>query len=140
MTDRSYVSDREEPFSGEEFIISKTDLDGVIVYANTTFCRISGYKPSELIGRPHNIVRHPDMPRSAFADMWQTIQSGAEWNGVIKNRCKNGDHYWVVAKVMPERDEAGNIIGYLAVRRPLASAGLSVAQATEMISKADGEG
>ncbi|MDQ6963918.1 MAG: PAS domain-containing protein [Mariprofundales bacterium] len=139
MKSRS-VTGVEEEFVGHQFIISKTDINGVITYVNTTFCRISGYKPSELIGQPHNIVRHHDMPESAFADMWQTIQGGGEWHGIIKNRCKNGDHYWVVSKVMPERDEQGNIIGYIAIRRPLESEDTTVAEAEAAIAGGVEEG
>jgi len=140
MKQRS-VTGVEEAFTGQQFIVSKTDLNGIITYVNTTFCRISGYKPSELIDQPHNIVRHPDMPAAAFADLWQTIQGGAEWRGIIKNRCKNGDHYWVIAKVMPERDEMGNILGYIAIRRPLESEHLSLEEAEATIAGTEeGEG
>ena len=77
-----------------ETIVSKTDLHGNITYANDDFIRISGYTESELIGAPQNILRHPDMPAEAFADLWHTIQAGKSWTGLVKNRCKNGDFYW----------------------------------------------
>lgn len=81
--------------------MSTTDLNSNITHANDAFVRISGYSLDELTGAPHNIVRHPDMPKAAFADMWKTLQGGEPWSGVVKNRCKNGDHYWVKANVCP---------------------------------------
>ena len=96
-------------------IVSKTDLDGKINYANPYFCSISGYSEAELLGQPQNILRHPDMPGAAFADMWTSIRAGTPWTGMVKNRCKNGDHYWVKANVTPIRD-SGQVIGYMSVR------------------------
>jgi PAS domain S-box-containing protein/diguanylate cyclase (GGDEF)-like protein len=100
----------------ETNIVSKTDLDGVITYVNQKFCDISGYSKEELIGVSHNIVRHPDMPKEIFKDMWKTIQSNRIWKGVIKNRKKNGDSYIVDATVMPIIDNNGNIIEYIGIR------------------------
>ena len=99
----------------EHAIVSKTDLDGNIVYVNPYFIRISGYSAQELIGAPQNIIRHPDMPAQAFADMWRVIQSGLPWTGLVKNRSKNGDFYWVRANVTPIR-ENGQVTGYMSVR------------------------
>ena len=82
-------------------IVSTTDLQGNIRYANPYFVQISGFSEEELTGAPQNIVRHPDMPVEAFADMWQSIRAGLPWSGMVKNRCKNGDHYWVYANVTP---------------------------------------
>jgi aerotaxis receptor len=96
-------------------LMSVTDLDSRITYANEAFVQISGFERHELIGQPHNIVRHPDMPRQAFADMWATLKSGESWTGLVKNRCKNGDHYWVRANVTPVH-RAGSLIGYMSVR------------------------
>lgn len=96
-------------------IVSITDLKGKIKFANPYFIEISGFKEEELIGAPQNIIRHPDMPAEAFADMWTTIQSGAPWNGIVKNRCKNGDYYWVSANVTPVL-RAGVVVGYMSVR------------------------
>jgi methyl-accepting chemotaxis protein len=100
---------------GQE-IISTTDLRGVITQVNHAFVEISGFTESELLGSPQNIVRHPDMPPEAFKDLWDTIQAGQPWVGMVKNRCKNGDHYWVEAHVTPIF-ESGQATGYLSVRR-----------------------
>ncbi|MDZ7596147.1 MAG: methyl-accepting chemotaxis protein [Thiobacillus sp.] len=94
---------------------SKTDDHGNITYVNQDFINISGYSEEELIGQPQNIVRHPDMPEEAFADFWRTIKSGKPWTGLVKNRCKNGDHYWVEANVSPII-ENHEIVGYTSVR------------------------
>ncbi len=99
-----------------DFIVSKTDKRGIITYANKPFIDIAKYSESELIGKPHNIVRHPDMPKAAFKDLWTTIKSGKEWRGLVKNLCKDGYYYWVDAYVTPIL-ESGNIIGYTSMRR-----------------------
>jgi aerotaxis receptor len=78
-------------------IVSETDTKGNIIYANKDFCKIAGYSKDELIGKPHNLVRHKDMPKAAFKDLWETINKGETWNGIVKNKCKNGDYYWVNA-------------------------------------------
>ena len=96
-------------------IVSTTDLQGNINYANQYFIEISGYSESELLGAPQNILRHPDMPAEAFADLWSTIQSGMPWTGMVKNRCKNGDYYWVLANITPVI-ENGRPVGYMSVR------------------------
>ena len=96
-------------------LVSKTDIEGRILYANPAFVEASGYSEEELLGQPHNIVRHPDMPAEAFADMWLALKQGHPWTGLVKNRRKNGDHYWVLANVTPLR-ENGVISGYLSVR------------------------
>ncbi|WP_275672394.1 methyl-accepting chemotaxis protein [Thermomonas alba] len=111
------VTGREVPFRDGELIVSRTDLRGVITYVNPYFCEISGYTEAELIGQPHNIIRHPDMPPEAFADLWACLKKGRPWVGMVKNRCKNGDHYWVRAHVTPMRDAAGEVTGYMSVRR-----------------------
>lgn len=98
-----------------ESVISTTDLKGKITFINKTFCDVSGFTEEELVGRPHNLVRHPDMPAEAFQDLWDAIKAGKPWNGIVKNRCKNGDHYWVDAFAMPvEKD--GKTIAYISVR------------------------
>ncbi|MDQ6951500.1 MAG: PAS domain-containing protein [Mariprofundales bacterium] len=125
MRNNQPVTNREQLFPEGEFLISKTDLTGTITYANRAFCRIAGYSEGELIGQPHNIVRHPDMPEAAFAELWHDVQNGQEWHGLVKNRCKNGDHYWVKATIMAELDAQGSILGYISVRRSPASAGMS---------------
>ena len=96
-------------------IVSKTDTKGRITYINPSFIEVSGFDEHELIGKAHNIVRHPDMPPEAFADMWRTLQEGEPWTGLVKNRRKNGDFYWVVANVVPVK-EGGRVTGYMSVR------------------------
>ncbi|HEB95354.1 MAG TPA: PAS domain S-box protein [Sedimenticola thiotaurini] len=109
------VTDVEIPMQEDSVIVSKTDLKGIITYCNHTFVEISGYSEAELIGRNHNIVRHPDVPAAAFQDLWDTIRAGRPWIGIVKNRAKSGDHYWVKANVIPvQRD--GQIVEYMSVR------------------------
>jgi aerotaxis receptor len=110
------------PVTGTEYvmkegqsIVSKTDTKGRIVYVNPSFIEVSGFSEAELLGKAHNIVRHPDMPPQAFADLWLTLQSGQPWTGMVKNRRKNGDFYWVVANVVPIK-ERGATVGYMSVR------------------------
>ena len=110
-----YVTQREYPLNEGETLLSVTDLKGRIVYANDAFIRVSGFEAAELYGKAHSIVRHPDMPAAAFADMWTTIQRGLPWSALVKNRRKNGDHYWVRANASPIR-HAGAVVGYLSVR------------------------
>jgi aerotaxis receptor len=109
------VTDLEQTYSASTMLVSMTDLKGRITYANPAFVQISGYTLPELIGKAHNLVRHPDMPEEAFADMWQTIQGGRPWTALVKNRCKNGDFYWVRANVTPVI-EHGAVVGYMSVR------------------------
>ncbi|MCM8580158.1 PAS domain-containing protein, partial [Accumulibacter sp.] len=98
-----------------EFIYSRTDLKGVIEEANEAFAAISGYTREEMIGQPHNMVRHPDMPEAAFADLWTDLKAGRPWRGLVKNRRKDGGYYWVVANASPVREE-GRTVGYQSVR------------------------
>ena len=100
-----------------DFIVSKTDNKGIITYCNEIFMEIAGYKEYELIGKNHNIIRHPDKPRAAFKLAWDFISSGKEFFGFVKNRCKNGDYYWVLANITADYDSTGKIIGYTSVRR-----------------------
>lgn len=109
------ITQIEQPFPKGKYIVSKTDLKGITTYGNDTFFEISGFSPEELIGKNHNIVRHPDMPPSAFAWLWNTIQDGRPWRGTVKNRRKNGDFYWVNALVVPVRKD-NQTIGYMSVR------------------------
>ena len=97
-------------------IISTTDLKGQLTYINKEFLNISGFTEDELIGESHNIVRHPERPPEAFKDLWDTIKSGEPWRGMVKNRCKNGDHYWVDAFVTPVEDNNAQVVGYQSVR------------------------
>ncbi|MCS7205623.1 MAG: methyl-accepting chemotaxis protein [Leptospiraceae bacterium] len=112
-----FITSIENHFKEENpVLVSKTDLTGKIIYANRAFEEISEYERGELIGKPHSIVRHPDMPRSAFYDLWQTLQMGLPWRGYVKNRSKNGNYYWVDANVAPIKKNGKNI-GYISVRR-----------------------
>ena len=101
-----------------ELIISRTDLDGIITYVNDTFAQISGYDVDELIGKSHSIVRHPDMPKSAFADVWQTLKSGNSWSGYIKNMRKDRGYYWVEADISGVYKD-GKLVEYKSVRSPM---------------------
>ncbi|OHC69349.1 MAG: hypothetical protein A3H93_08190 [Rhodocyclales bacterium RIFCSPLOWO2_02_FULL_63_24] len=109
------VSQTEIPFPKGRYIVSRTDLKGIITYANDTFVDISGFGRDELIGKNHNIVRHPDMPPQAFAWLWDTIKEGRPWRGTVKNRTKSGDYYWVDALAVPVRKN-GQVTGYMSVR------------------------
>jgi len=109
------VTQQGRTFKQEERLISTTDLQGNITYCNEAFVAISGYTREELIGSPHNLVRHPDMPPPVFGHMWATLKEGKPWMGIVKNRCKNGDFYWVSAYVTPILEQ-GRVIGYESVR------------------------
>ncbi|WP_305798477.1 methyl-accepting chemotaxis protein [Uliginosibacterium sp. TH139] len=109
------VTDHEVQYEDDTLIVSKTDLKGHITFVNRDFIKISGFTEEELIGKPHNMVRHPDMPPAAFEDFWKTLKAGKPWVGLVKNRCKNGDFYWVEANATPVF-ESGQVVGYLSVR------------------------
>ncbi|MGR2737429.1 methyl-accepting chemotaxis protein [Billgrantia sp. Q4P2] len=115
MRDNQPVTQREFELNDEHMLITRTDLEGRITYANSAFVEVSGYSHEEVIGAPHNLVRHPDMPPEAFDDLWKTIKKGNAWQGVIKNRRKDGDHYWVQATVTPILED-GKCQGYTSVR------------------------
>ncbi|MCK2043938.1 PAS domain-containing protein [Chromohalobacter sp. TMW 2.2308] len=122
MRNNQPVTQREHELSDEDYLLSRTNLKGVVTYANPAFVEISGFSYEELVGAPHNLVRHPDMPPPAFENLWVTLKKGEIWSGVIKNRCKNGDFYWVHATVTPIF-EGGEIVGYTSVRvKPTAKA------------------
>jgi methyl-accepting chemotaxis protein len=110
------VTENEVKLSENTLIVSKTDIKGRLTYINRDFLEISGFTEQELIGEPHNIVRHPDMPPEAFQDLWDTLKAGRPWTGYVKNRCKNGDYYWVLANATPIW-ENGQVTGYMSVRR-----------------------
>jgi len=102
----------------EELIISRTDLKGIITYANETFCDISGYEEEELIGQSHNIVRHPDMPKDAFKDLWKTIQEKKQWIGIVKNLRKDKGFYWVKA-IVSGVYKNGELVEFKSLRTPI---------------------
>ncbi len=107
--------DQEVLLNKETMIVSETDEKGNIIYANEDFCKIAEFSKNELIGQPHNIVRHEDMPQVAFEDLWKTIQSGKIWNGIVKNKTKSGNYYWVNATAYPSKDVHGKL-RYISVR------------------------
>jgi aerotaxis receptor len=109
------VTGQEREYAEHDMLVSMTDRTGVITHCNAAFIRVAGYNCDELLGQPHNLIRHPDMPPEAFKDMWSTVGNGRQWSGIVKNRAKNGDHYWVHAHVTPLMDH-GKPIGYLSVR------------------------
>ena len=128
MKNNQPITQQEKPFPPGEYLVSKTDLKGVITYCNDAFVELSGFDRDELMGSNHNIVRHPDMPAAAFEDLWNTVKSGYPWRGVVKNRSKNGDHYWVDAFVVPLR-KGGATTGYLSVRSEPSRAQIHEAEA-----------
>ncbi|WP_410688826.1 methyl-accepting chemotaxis protein [Citrobacter braakii] len=115
MSSHPYVSQQNTPLDDDITLMSTTDLQSYITHANDTFVQVSGYQLNELLDKPHNLVRHPDMPKAAFADMWYTLKQGEPWSGIVKNRRKNGDHYWVRANAVPMVRE-GRVTGYMSIR------------------------
>lgn len=123
-----YVTDQELPYPDGSLIVSRTDTEGIITHANDVFIDISGWSKEEIIGAPHSILRHPDMPKAAFADMWATLARGERWVGYVKNLRKDGGFYWVYATVMPNIRK-GNLVGYSSIRRKPCRAKVEEAQA-----------
>ena len=117
MVSETVLTGIERSIIDNELIVTKTDLRGCIVYANTVFISISGYSEDELLGQPHNCIRHPHMPRAVFRLLWDTVHSGNEFFGYVMNLSKNGDHYWVFAHITPNFDSSRAIIGYHSSRR-----------------------
>lgn len=115
MRNNQPVTQRDIELPDDAILMSITDTDGRIVFANRAFVRISGYTTDEMLGQPHNLVRHPDVPREVFADMWATLKAGRSWSGLLENRCKNGDHYWVRANATPVHSD-GKVTGFASVR------------------------
>ncbi|KGM14641.1 hypothetical protein N867_18655 [Actinotalea fermentans ATCC 43279 = JCM 9966 = DSM 3133] len=107
----------EREFGREQIIVSKTDLQGRITYANDVFCDVSGYREGELVGAPHNVIRHPDMPMAVFQLLWDTVQAGEELFAYVVNLASDGGHYWVLAHVTPSFGPGGRIVGYHSNRR-----------------------
>src|SRR3954468_24768047 len=112
------VTGVEHQITDDTLIVSKTDLEGKLTYCNDDFIAASGFTEAELIGQPHNIIRHPDMPPEAFANLWMTLKAGKSWTGAVKNRRKNGDFYWVLATASAISHN-GAITGYTSVRTKL---------------------
>ena len=110
------VTDKENDFPESYVLVSSTDVKGRITFVNDVFCEVAGYEREALIGKAHNIIRHPDVPAAVFADMWSNLKQGKSWMGLVKNRCENGDHYWVSAHVSPLLD-GSKVVGYESVRR-----------------------
>ena len=106
---------KEIMLNKDTIIVSETDESGKIIYVNDDFCNICGYTKDELIGKPHNIVRHADMPKIAFKGLWETIRESITWNGIVKNRAKDGSYYWVNATIFSSEDRDGNL-RYVSVR------------------------
>ena len=115
---QSSVTTVEYPLSDDTMIVSKTDLKGKLTYFNDQFVEACGFTEEELIGQPHNIIRHPDMPPEAFENLWETLKAGKPWAGAVKNRRKNGDFYWVLASATPIF-EGGPVTGYMSIRTRL---------------------
>lgn len=117
MENKAILTGRERFFDQDEIIVSKTDLKGHIQYANRVFMRVGAFEDNEVMGAPHSILRHPDMPRCVFKLLWDRIQEGHELFAYVLNRANNGDHYWVLAHVTPSFDGSGNLNGYHSNRR-----------------------
>ncbi len=112
-----HLTGRERTFPPDEIIVSKTDPKGRLTYVNDIFLDVAGYSEAELIGQPHNIIRHPAMPRTIFRLLWESVRSGREIFAYVNNRAKNGDHYWVLAHITPNVAADGGIAGYHSNRR-----------------------
>ena len=117
MKDANGPTETEVFFPEEDIIVSKTDLKGRITYANKTFCEIAGYTEADVLGQPHSMIRHPDMPRAVFKLLWDTLGDGREIFAYVKNMTRTGDYYWVFAHVTPSYDANRNIIGFHSNRR-----------------------
>lgn len=113
------LTGKERPLLRSEIISSRTDQRGVITFINRTFTQVTGYTSEEAIGVPHNIIRHPDMPRALYKILWDAIKSGEQFFGVTKNRCKNGDYYWTLGYFQPDFNAQGLIIGFRSTRKGL---------------------
>ncbi len=100
----------------DAFLVSETDAKGTILFANEEFCKIAEYSVEELIGKPHNLIRHPDMPKAAFEDLWKTVNTGQVWQGFVKNKTRSGGFYWVFATVYPYKNEQGQQC-FMSIRR-----------------------
>lgn len=127
MRNNGPLTNQEVELEDGDLLVSRTDADGTITFANKKFVEISGYSEEELVGAPHNLVRHPDMPVAAFADLWATIRAGQPWEGLVKNRTKSGDHYWVRANVTPLIED-GEVCGFISIRSKPARSQVEMAE------------
>ena len=134
-----YDTGIERPYPDGKLIVSRTDLAGNITHVNDAFVEISGYDIDELIGKPHYILRHPDMPKAAYKDLWSTAEAGQKWHGYVKNLCKDGSHYWVYATVVPNI-RRGETVGYTSVRRKPSRSKIADATTQYAQMKQDEEG
>jgi aerotaxis receptor len=132
------ITNQEVELGDGDLLVSRTDASGIITFVNQNFINISGFSEDELIGSPHNVVRHPDMPKEAYADLWSTIKSGRPWEGLVKNRTKTGDHYWVRANVTPLIED-GEISGFISIRSKPARSQVDIAERAyaRLIDKSD---
>jgi len=108
---------QEYVLKSNDFLVSLTDEKGIILFANDDFCKVAGYTLDELVGKPHNVVRHPDMPKAAFKDLWNSVKAGDVWSGYVKNKTKDGGYYWVYATIYPMKDAVTNKVQYMSCRR-----------------------
>ncbi|MBN8445571.1 MAG: PAS domain S-box protein [Gammaproteobacteria bacterium] len=129
MSQPIYLSGREISLDDDSFIVTKTDLRGNIIYANRVFMQITGYRESELLGKPQNIIRHPEMPKGVFRYLWQEIAAGRECFSYVNNRAKSGDNYWVFANISPVFDPNKKMIGYFSCRRKPKAQAVAAAKA-----------
>ena len=134
-----YDTGVERPYPDGKLIVSRTDLAGNITHVNDAFVEISGYDIDELIGKPHYILRHPDMPKAAYKDLWSTAEAGQKWHGYVKNLCTDGSHYWVYATGVPNV-RRGETVGYTSVRRKPSRSKIADATTQYAQMKQDEEG
>lgn len=125
MSKEVFLSGREISLPDDSFIVSKTDVQGNITYANRVFMQITGYRETELLGQPQNIVRHPDMPKGVFRYLWQELKQGRECFAYVNNRTKNGDNYWVFANISPVLDPQKKVTGFFSARRKPSQAAIN---------------
>lgn len=120
---------KETVLKSDDFLVSQTDAKGKILFANDDFCKVAGYTVEEMMGKPHSLVRHPDMPKEAFKDLWQTIKENRIWTGYVKNLTKDGGFYWVFATIFPMFDEVRGAMTYMSCRRKPSTQEIAEAEA-----------
>ncbi|MBD3611556.1 MAG: PAS domain-containing protein, partial [Hydrogenovibrio crunogenus] len=134
MRNNSPVTQKEYDIPSNYILVSETDLQGNITFANQEFIEVSGFSWEELKGQPHNLIRHPDVPEKVFEDLWRTLKKGQPWHQLVKNRCKNGDHYWVEANIAPIFQN-GEIVGYKSIRNPISQKEVALAESAYTLIK-----